>query len=401
MAVLDELNVDGVTELFKRRISELQGEPEFQWGRDNVRYAVDGNGDPCVKIAMGNVPLDYDLWEGLRNPAVIGIYPAGLREIWDYHANKRKERVDEYGRQTIFQVPRSYEYAKKKFNRAVIISVMLPFSPNVIRGYMEQIQGDASRSSHLFIRMYKDSNLMINKATGRVGIDLATVDGVAMAMTDDNVTNVSKEAVPLTHQGASHGPSKAVNYPQKSMAALMGLGQFGVSRIVFSDELVDGKVQRYVGPIRSIVVFDEQDPVRGGGGGIMYPTEEWRKFLFRLYDFTDTDPEVNRYRFCSYVPYDDQGCGKCISNCPAGAQVNSVPESNGEYSEQVSAQTHRFWDGKLQFDYARCCETRGQMAQLLPEWSCARCITVCAAEGNRRKNAVEGFREKAAELTII
>jgi hypothetical protein len=35
-------------------------------------------------------------------------------------ARKRRERVDESGRQTIFQVPISYEQAKKKFQRAVI-----------------------------------------------------------------------------------------------------------------------------------------------------------------------------------------------------------------------------------------------------------------------------------------
>ena len=29
-----------------------------------------------------------------------------------------RARVDEYGRQTIFQIPRSYEYAKENFGRA-------------------------------------------------------------------------------------------------------------------------------------------------------------------------------------------------------------------------------------------------------------------------------------------
>ena len=45
-----------------------------------------------MKLAVGNVPLDYDLWEGLRNPAIIGMYPAGLKEIWNSTliAGKRK-----------------------------------------------------------------------------------------------------------------------------------------------------------------------------------------------------------------------------------------------------------------------------------------------------------------------
>jgi ferredoxin len=193
-----------------------------------------------------------------------------------------------------------------------------------------------------------------------VEIDLASVDGVVLAMNDDNVTKVSKQAVPLTHQGDSHGPSKGGNYPQKSLAVLMGLGQFGVSRIVFRDELVDGVVKRFVGPLRSIIVFDEEEPVRDGGGGVMYPTEEWRRFLFRLYDFTDVDPALNKHRSCSYIPLDDEGCGKCVDACPSGAQESSVSMPDGGYSESVSKQVHRFYDGKLQFDNAKCCETRGR-----------------------------------------
>ncbi|MEE8354802.1 MAG: hypothetical protein V3S09_03160, partial [Candidatus Bathyarchaeia archaeon] len=215
---MSDLNVERITNLFKDRVAELQDEPEFQWKNDSIKYALDQDGAPSVKVAMGNVPLDYDLWEGLRNPALMGIYPAGLREIWEYHANRRRARVDESGRQTIFQIPRSYEYAKKRFNRAVIISVMLPFSHEVIKDYNRAVKGEGDRSSHIFKRMYEDVNLMANKAVGRVGIDLASVDGAVLAMNDDNVTRVSKQAVPPTHQGDSHGPSKGGNYPQKSLA---------------------------------------------------------------------------------------------------------------------------------------------------------------------------------------
>ncbi|MGD2201649.1 MAG: hypothetical protein PVJ38_08475, partial [Candidatus Bathyarchaeota archaeon] len=377
--------VERISELYKNRIIELQEEPEFQWKKDSLKYAVDGDGEPLVKVAIGNVPLDYDLWEGLRNPAMVGLYPAGLREIWEYHANKRKDSVDEHGRQTIFQIPRPFKEACRRFNRAVIISVMLPFSPKVIEGYLRTVHNDADRSSYLFRRMYEDVNLMINRTTERVGMELASVDGVVIAMNDDNIGKISREAIPVTHQGVSHGPSKGVNFPQKSLAALLGLGQFGVSRIIFRDECVDSTIQRFVGPIRSIVAFDEGDPVMDGSDGIIYPSNEWRRFLFRLYDFTETDPGINRFRHCTYIPLGDDGCGKCIQSCPPGAQANSVPSTDGGYSDQVATQSHRFWEGKLQFDYARCCETRGQMAALFPEWSCARCVSVCAAEGDRRK----------------
>ncbi|GAF90686.1 unnamed protein product, partial [marine sediment metagenome] len=218
------LTVEKITGLFKDRVAELQEEPEFQWKRESIKYAVDDTGDPSVKVAIGNVPLDYDLWKGLRNPAVVGISPAGLKEIWEYHAHRRRARVDEYGRQTIFQIPKSFEYAQKTFKRVVIISVMLPFSHKVIQNYQQAVSDERNRSSYIFRRMYEDVNLMANKAIGRVGIDLASVEGVVLAMDDDRVTKVSEEAVPLTHQGDSHGPSKGGNYPQKSLAVLMGLG---------------------------------------------------------------------------------------------------------------------------------------------------------------------------------
>jgi hypothetical protein len=381
-----DITASGLAGLFRGKIGELQGEPEFQWGVEKVKYAVDENGEPSVKIAVGNAPLDYDLWEGLRNPAVVGLHPVGMREIWEFYANRRKVSVDEYGRQTIFQIPRSFDLARKNYSRAVIISVMLPFSQNVVKDYTRLFSEKGMGSSHLFSRMYEDVNLMIDKATSRAAIDLVSDDAVVVAMNNKNVNNVSREAVPVTRQGASHGPVKGGNYSQKSIAVLMGLGQFG-------------KVQRFAGPIRSIVMFDKRDPVRDGSDGIVYPTEAWREFLFRLFDFTIIDPEVNRYRFCSYIPYDDEGCGKCVGCCPSGAQANSVPAANGEYTEEISKQTHRFWDGKLQFDFGRCCEERGQFATLFPEWSCARCLSMCVAEGKRRTYSAKNFYEKMLQLT--
>lgn len=393
------VTVKEVTDVFKEKIVELQEEPEFQWNTEKIRYAVDDNGDPCVKLAVGNVPLDYDLWKGLRNPATVGLYPVGLQEIWEFYANRRRETVDEFGRQTIFKVPRSFNFACKNYTRAVIISVMLPFSPKVIEDYTQLILKKRKASSHLFSRMYKDVNLMIDKATARVAIELVADDNIVVMMSNDTVKSISMEAVPLTRQGDSNGPSKGGNYPQKSMAVLMGLGQFGVSRIVFRDEFIDGKVQRFIGPIRSVVIFDKENLVTDGSSGIIYPTETWRKFLFKLFDFTNIDDEINQYRFCSYIPYNDEGCNKCVAYCPTGAQENSIPSSNGRYSEQILKQTHRFWSGKLQFDFARCREKREQMTILFSEWSCARGLSVCAAVGKRRMYAAKNFYKKMFQLT--
>jgi ferredoxin len=393
---MNPISVDNLSDVIQKKILELHEEPEFQWDPTRTTYNTDDQGNPGIKIAVGNVPLDYDLWKGLRNPAVIGLHPIGLKQIWAYYANIRKERVDESGRQTVFQIPRSFEFAKEKYKRATIVSVMLPFSEKLVQQYIQAIKENPKTSSHRFARMYNDVNMMINKAIVRTAIELVDGDNAVVAMDDNTVEAISKNAVPLTQQGDSHGPEKGGNYPQKSIAALLGLGQFGVSRIVFRDEVEEGSITRYMGPIRSIVIFDKAEPKMNGEDGVIYPSEEWRQFLFELYDFTD--PVLNEYRFCGYSPLSDKGCGKCIEICPSGAQANSTPLPTGGYSPEVKEQTHRFYEDKIQFDYGSCCEDRGQLANLYPEWSCARCVTICGSEGLRRPASISNYNEKKKKL---
>ena len=395
-----KMSAGGLTSIFADAIAELQEEPEFQGGNRCRQYACDDEGMAQIKLAVGNVPVDYDMWQDLRNPAVLGLHPAGLPEIWEFHANRRKQKSDETGRQSIFQVPRSFDYALTNYGRAVIISVMLPFSPQVVREYVSRVIDSKKSSSHLFARMYEDANRMLDKAVSRVAIQLASANSedVVVAMNNENVKNVSAESIPQTHQGISHGPSKGGNFPQKSLAVLMGLGQFGVSRLIIRDEIVDGKVQRFAGPIRSIVVFDKQPLVTDGAEGVMYPSTAWREFLMRLFDFTDGDPKINDHRFCGYLAGNGGGCNKCVENCPSGAQPSSTPLQNGAYSDQIARQAHRFWKGKLQFDFNKCQDERGQLAGLYPEWSCARCLNVCLDRGVRRKQSVSSYYAKLDEL---
>jgi ferredoxin len=397
--MINDITVKAINQELTERVLELQAEPEFQ-KTNGSECAVGSNGVPQMKVAMGNVPLEYDLWEGLRNPAVVGIYPAGLPELWEYYANRRKQKVDDAGRQTIFQSPRSYEFALKNYRRAILISVMLPFSPGIIHDYVSQVIERKNGSSSSFASMYDRLNRMLDKAITRTAINLVTDDSerVVIVMNSDNVKAVATEVIPQTRQGISHGPSKGGNYPQKSLAVLTGLGQFGVSRIVLRDELIDNKVERFAGPIRSIVVFDKQLLVTDGKDGLIYPSPAWRKFLFRLFDFTDTDIDIDSYRFCSHVSLGSQSCNQCIANCPSGAQKSSSPESDGHYSEQVSRQAHRFWDKKLQFDFGKCTDERVQMAGLFTEWSCGRCLAVCLDQGIRLKQAAKSYCDKMAEL---
>jgi len=387
---------------FQQAIRDLQEEPKHHWSRDQRAYAAKADGRPAVKIAVGNVPLDYDLWSGLRNPAVSGLYPAGLQEIWEFFAHQRRQRLDTSGRPTIFQVPRTFDYAREHYSRAVLISAMLPFSPDIMEAYVNSVLAEQAASSHLFSRMYEETTEILDQATSRVAMELTSAHKVVIPMTNENIDKLSHQAIPATHQDSAHGPCKGGNFPQKSLAVLLGLGQFGVSRIIFRDEVMGQEVQRFVGPLRSVVVFDTSPLVTDGSDGMIFPTEGWREFLFSLYNFTRTESDINQHRFCSYFPVDDSsGCGECIQHCPSGAQAASVPLPTGGYSDQVASQIHRFHDSKLQFDFSRCCEDRGQMTTLFPEWSCARCVAMCQVRGRRRAASVRNFKEEAMRLTSV
>jgi|GEM_PF-744767 len=395
-----DITVPNLTRLFEKKVEELGEDPNYQWNEGAIKHATKDGGKPRIKLAVGNVPLDYDLWEGLRNPAMIGQYPIGLEEIWEFYADRRRSSTDEAGRGTIFRVPRSFQSAKEEFNRAAIISVMLPFSSSILDEYSGQLLEKERQSSHLFSRMYEDVNQLLDKTVTRAGMELLTPQNVVLAMDNETVSKISSDTVPETRQGEAHGPCKGGNYPQKSVAALMGLGQFGVSRILFRDELIDGEVRRFVGPIRSLVVFDKKEPVVDGSGGLIYPAPAWRDFLFQLFDFTNTEKSINRNRFCTHLApgFEGEGCGQCINNCPSAAQANSAPAAEGSYPDRIADQRHRFWEDKLQFDFASCCEDRGQMGDLFDEWSCARCLATCASMGDRRKEAVENFYSRMDNL---
>ena len=131
-------------------------EPKFSSSGVQLKFATDINNNPAVKLAIGNVPLEYDLWKGLKNPAVVGLYPLGLQEIWEFYANRRNKKTDENGRRKIFPLPVSFDDAKKIFNRAVIISVMLPFAPEVIKESVQSIINRDNGSSYAFTQMYEE-----------------------------------------------------------------------------------------------------------------------------------------------------------------------------------------------------------------------------------------------------
>ena len=311
------LSIPAITDLISGHIKALRNEPSFRAGE--VKYDQNGAGEPDVKVAGANVPLDYDLWEGLRNPAGLGLHPAGLRDIWEFYAwRTASSGLDESGRETIFEVPRSFEYARDRFQRVLIVSVMLPFAEKLLKAHYKFIREHERGAFWQYSRLYEEVNDTLDRALLRTGMELTNAETVVLAMDRKTMDDLSSEAVPLTRQGRAHGPQKEVHYPQKSIAVLTGLAQFGISRFVFRDELQGGKVKRYMGPIRSLVIFDGEPLVKDGSHGIIYPHPRWRDFLFSLSDFTNTPYDINRYRFCTYIPLDDKGCGKCIPACPRG-----------------------------------------------------------------------------------
>jgi hypothetical protein len=179
----------------------------------------------------------------------------------------------------------------------------------------------------------------------------------------------------------------------------MGLSQFGVSRIVFRDEIIDDRVRRFTGPLKSIILFDQGILTTGKKDGIFFPGEDWRNFLLHLSDFNRVDPEINQYRFCRYPSSSGRGCRKCVELCPSGAQGNSIPLQSGGYSKKVLKRSRWFYDDQLQFDFNLCTDDRVQMKTLYSEWSCARCVFVCAGKGLKRKSAVKKFSQIKHKLT--
>jgi ferredoxin len=125
--------------------------------------------------------------------------------------------------------------------------------------------------------------------------------------------------------------------------------------------------------------------VADGDGEVVQLTAAWRERTTALADYTDTRSEINRQRYCTYIAEEGEaGCGLCVRYCPSGAVGNSAPQPTGAYAEAVQGQASRFGEGHLQFDFAACLEDRSPKAKLYPDYVCARCVAICAAEGTRR-----------------
>ncbi len=351
-------------------------------------YKTEADGCAAVKVAVANCELTFDLWQGMRNPATIGRFPLNFPQLWEFFAVNDMKRVHSDGSMNHLSAWRSYEEARRIFGRAVLVSAMLPISDDVFRSYRETIIQRGAGTSEDCAEAETETAATLDDAMTRLAADLYDGTRATLALGAAQLRILSDEIVPKIHQGNAHGPCKEVHFPHKSLAVLTGLAQFGVNRLTFRDELIEGEIERFIGPLCSMVIFDRHEPVMDGSGGVVLLTEEWYDHLSSLSDFTCTDSQVNRHRFCTYLAdksKSQMSCGMCLRYCPSGALRNSSPQRDGHYGGDLTQQESRFCGEHLQFDYASCREERVQKRNLYPGYYCGRCMAICGLQGLRRE----------------
>lgn len=373
-------------DLLTAKVAEVAAEPEYDWRGDFQSFMKDGDGRPVVRVAITNCAPDMDIWEGLRTPAHVGMYPLGLSDIWMHYAaaNVRSTRHD--GSPNPLAMPETYEEALGRLRRGVIVSIMLAVNPDMYETYAEKIErGDADPFDY-YKRATGEVGSIIDKAAAKFALALVTPERAVVPMAAKNVAAISDRTRSDYFSGRYHGPNNS-HWPQNSVTALTGLMQFGVNRLSFRDEIWPDGSRRLYGRYTSMVIFDEQDPVADGGAGVTLLDSDRLVWLRRLSGYTDVPPDMVAGRYCTYNVTDGNGasiCSKCLDTCPSGALRNSSPLPDGSFAQNVAAQNHRFWEGTVDFDAGNCCRERGQKAQLFEEYVCARCEAICAARGIRK-----------------
>lgn len=374
-------------ELLQTKAAEVVCEPEYSWGNDFQSFMADDQGNPVVRLAIANCAPDMDIWEGLRTPAHVGMFPLTFEDIWMHYAaaNVRSTRYD--GSPNPLAMPETFDEALHRLRRVVIVSAMMAVNPQVYEVYAEKIErGDADPFDY-YNRARNEVSAIIDKAIGKVALSLMASRRAVVPMTQKSAGAIVNRTRSEYTKGKYHGPCNN-HWPQNSIAVMTGLMRFGANRIPFRDEVgPGGDPQRLVGRYGSIVIFDEEDPVADGSDGLTLLDPDQLAWLREVNDYTNTSPEVVAERYCTYNLMQSDGtsvCGRCIEVCPSTALLNSSPLPNGAFGEKISNQRHRFWEGAVDFDYGNCCRERGQKAQLLDGYVCARCEVICAANGVRK-----------------
>lgn len=387
---LETINHDTLQALLERKVAEVLGEPAFDWRNGFQAHRTDKKGEPVVRVAVTNCRLDMDIWEGLRNPANVGLYPLTFPDIWKHYAAANIKNTRPYGNLQPLAMPESFEDASRRFKRALIVSGMLAINPDVFETYAEKIEDGDLDPFDYYQRAARDVEAIIEKGINKVGLQLVAPERAVIPMTKKMTAHIIERTRAEYMNGRYHGPCNN-HWPQNSIAVMTGLLRFGVNHIPFRDEVVaNGKRQRLFGRYRSIVIFDGEEPVTDGTGGVTLLDRDRLAWMRRVADYTDTDPDVAAERYCSYNTTNHDGgsiCSKCLDVCPSGALLNSLPQPDGRFEKAVTDQHERFWDGKLDFDYRTCCRDRHRAEMLFDDYLCARCEAICAAEGQTKSRS--------------
>jgi NAD-dependent dihydropyrimidine dehydrogenase PreA subunit len=392
---VSEITREGLQQLLTKKVTEVAKEPEHSWTGEFCSYMKGKDGLPVVRLSLVNCKPDMDIWEGLRNPAQVGMYPLGLRDIWMHFAASNVKSTREDGSPNPLALPETFEEALKRYRRAVIISAVLGMNPELQELYALKIeQGDMAPADY-YQRARGEISNIINKAIGKLALSLMAPTRAVVPMTSGNAEKIIERTRSTYYQGRYHGPCNH-HFPQNSIAVMTGLMRFGANRLSFRDEAgLDGKVNRIFGSFASIVIFDEIDPVTEGANEINLLNAEKLARMRRINDYADAKPEITAQRYCTYNTIDSNGasvCGMCIEFCPSNALANSTPGPNGVLDDRIARQKHRFWEGALDFDYGNCSRDRNQKAQLYDDYVCGRCEAICA---------VRGIRKTAEEVATI
>lgn len=375
--------------LLLKKTEEVISEPEHNWTSDFRGFMTSKEGRPVVRVAVVNSSMDMDIWRGLCTPVNVGLHPLTPADIWMHYAAMHVKNTRPDGMPDPLAMPESFQDASRRFQRVIIICGMLAVNPHVFRDYARKIEYGDADSPDYYRRTTNDVSKIIDRALSKVALQIMSPNRAVIPMTQKNVDAIIRRTRAEYTTGRYHGPCND-HWPKSSIAVMTGLMRFGVNRIPFRDEVTkEGKRHRLFGRYGSIIIFDKEKPVQDKEKGIKLFDHEHLDWLIKVNDYTIVDPEIVSQRYCTYNTLKPDGmsvCGKCIEVCPSKALPNSSPLPDGNYSDVILRQKHRFWKETLSFDYANCSRDRKQKAEIFEDYVCARCETICASCGVQKSS---------------